>query len=68
MELHQDVMLSVLASLTPFSDYNQSPRNIYQCQVYSTLYLDQVYNSHLFVLLRQFLHNAVSTYFYCYFV
>lgn len=68
MELHQDVMLSVLASLTPFSDYNQSPRNIYQCQVYSTLYLDQVYNSHLFVLLRQFLHNAVSTYFNCYFV
>ena len=26
-------MLSALASLTPFSDYNQSPRNMYQCQV-----------------------------------
>mmetsp|Transcript_31207 Transcript_31207/g.105002 ORF Transcript_31207/g.105002 Transcript_31207/m.105002 type:complete len:1144 (-) Transcript_31207:61-3492(-) len=26
-------MLSILASLTPFSDYNQSPRNMYQCQM-----------------------------------
>ncbi|TCD63877.1 hypothetical protein EIP91_004817 [Steccherinum ochraceum] len=24
--------LSILANLTPFSDFNQSPRNIYQCQ------------------------------------
>lgn len=26
-------MLSVVASMTPYSDYNQSPRNMYQCQV-----------------------------------
>ena len=26
-------MLSVVANLTPWSDYNQSPRNMYQCQV-----------------------------------
>ncbi|GAA96456.1 uncharacterized protein L969DRAFT_94546 [Mixia osmundae IAM 14324] len=26
-------VLSVLANLTPFSDYNQSPRNMYQCQM-----------------------------------
>ena len=26
-------ILSVLASLTPFSDHNQSPRNMYQCQM-----------------------------------
>ncbi len=26
-------MLSIVASLTPFSDFNQSPRNMYQCQV-----------------------------------
>ncbi|CAG8441161.1 6624_t:CDS:10 [Funneliformis mosseae] len=26
-------MLSILANLTPFSDYNQSPRNMYQCQM-----------------------------------
>ncbi|GAB0497798.1 hypothetical protein MMPV_009135 [Pyropia vietnamensis] len=26
-------MLSVVASLTPFSDMNQSPRNMYQCQM-----------------------------------
>ncbi|KAI0920779.1 DNA-directed RNA polymerase I subunit rpa2, variant 2 [Taiwanofungus camphoratus] len=25
--------LSILANLTPFSDFNQSPRNIYQCQM-----------------------------------
>ena len=35
---HQEVLptniLSVVANLTPFSDYNQSPRNMYQCQVY----------------------------------
>ena len=24
-------MLSLIASMTPFSDYNQSPRNMYQC-------------------------------------
>ena len=28
-------MLSLIASLTPFSDFNQSPRNMYQCQVES---------------------------------
>lgn len=26
-------VLSILANLTPFSDCNQSPRNMYQCQV-----------------------------------
>eukprot|EP00656_Telonema_subtile_P016185 TRINITY_DN18534_c0_g1_i2.p1 TRINITY_DN18534_c0_g1~~TRINITY_DN18534_c0_g1_i2.p1 ORF type:complete len:927 (-),score=299.62 TRINITY_DN18534_c0_g1_i2:196-2976(-) len=26
-------MLSVLASCTPYSDFNQSPRNMYQCQM-----------------------------------
>ena len=26
-------MLSLVAALTPFSDYNQSPRNMYQCQM-----------------------------------
>ena len=26
-------MLSIVASLTPFSDFNQSPRNMYQCQM-----------------------------------
>lgn len=30
-------MLSLIASLTPFSDFNQSPRNMYQCQVVSFL-------------------------------
>jgi hypothetical protein len=26
-------MLSLVASMTPFSDFNQSPRNMYQCQM-----------------------------------
>lgn len=34
---HQELdpmnMLSLIASLTPFSDQNQSPRNMYQCQM-----------------------------------
>mmetsp|Transcript_20722 Transcript_20722/g.61817 ORF Transcript_20722/g.61817 Transcript_20722/m.61817 type:complete len:724 (-) Transcript_20722:1079-3250(-) len=32
-ELDPTNMLSILASLTPFSDFNQSPRNMYQCQM-----------------------------------
>jgi hypothetical protein len=32
-ETHATAMLSVVASLTPWSDHNQSPRNMYQCQV-----------------------------------
>jgi DNA-directed RNA polymerase I subunit RPA2 len=33
IELSPTTMLSHIASLTPFSDYNQSPRNMYQCQM-----------------------------------
>jgi|UPI00043EBA79 DNA-directed RNA polymerase I subunit RPA2 len=33
MEIKPTNMLSLVASLTPFSDYNQSPRNMYQCQM-----------------------------------
>lgn len=32
-ELDPTNMLSLIANLTPFSDQNQSPRNMYQCQV-----------------------------------
>lgn len=32
-ELDPTNMLSLIASLTPFSDFNQSPRNCYQCQM-----------------------------------
>ena len=32
-ELTQHAILSEMACLTPFSDFNQSPRNMYQCQV-----------------------------------
>lgn len=32
-EMDAKAMLSVVASLTPYSDYNQSPRNMYQCQM-----------------------------------
>jgi DNA-directed RNA polymerase I subunit RPA2 len=34
---HQEIdptrMLSLVAGLTPFCEYNQSPRNMYQCQM-----------------------------------
>jgi DNA-directed RNA polymerase I subunit RPA2 len=33
IELMPTAMLSQIAALTPFSDYNQSPRNMYQCQM-----------------------------------
>jgi len=33
IELDPSIMLSQVASMTPFSDYNQSPRNMYQCQM-----------------------------------
>ncbi|XP_020616310.1 DNA-directed RNA polymerase I subunit RPA2-like isoform X2 [Orbicella faveolata] len=33
LELKQTSMLSAIASLTPYSDFNQSPRNMYQCQM-----------------------------------
>eukprot|EP00058_Branchiostoma_floridae_P014006 XP_002599494.1 hypothetical protein BRAFLDRAFT_223894 [Branchiostoma floridae] len=32
-ELRETSILSVAASFTPFSDFNQSPRNMYQCQM-----------------------------------
>jgi DNA-directed RNA polymerase I subunit RPA2 len=32
-EVHETAMLSLVASLIPFSDFNQSPRNMYQCQM-----------------------------------
>lgn len=32
-ELHPTQIFSVVASLTPFSEFNQSPRNMYQCQM-----------------------------------
>ncbi|EDQ84628.1 uncharacterized protein MONBRDRAFT_12630 [Monosiga brevicollis MX1] len=33
MELTKHGFLSIVASFTPFSDFNQSPRNMYQCQM-----------------------------------
>jgi DNA-directed RNA polymerase I subunit RPA2 len=33
IEIDACQILSVIASLIPYSDYNQSPRNIYQCQM-----------------------------------
>ncbi|GBG30912.1 DNA-directed RNA polymerase subunit beta [Hondaea fermentalgiana] len=33
VEIWPTSMLSVVASMTPFSDFNQSPRNMYQCQM-----------------------------------
>jgi DNA-directed RNA polymerase I subunit RPA2 len=33
VELSKTDFLSVIANMTPFSDHNQSPRNMYQCQM-----------------------------------
>lgn len=33
-EIHPTGILSVIANLTPWSNHNQSPRNMYQCQVH----------------------------------
>ncbi|RYY68333.1 hypothetical protein EON63_24920 [archaeon] len=33
IELSPRSMLSQVAQMTPYSDYNQSPRNMYQCQM-----------------------------------
>ncbi|VFQ91511.1 unnamed protein product [Cuscuta campestris] len=33
IEIHPKNMLSVVGNLTPWSDHNQSPRNMYQCQM-----------------------------------
>lgn len=33
VELDPKNILSIVASMTPFSDFNQSPRNMYQCQM-----------------------------------
>jgi DNA-directed RNA polymerase I subunit RPA2 len=32
-ERHVNAMMSLMARLTPFPDFNQSPRNMYQCQM-----------------------------------
>jgi DNA-directed RNA polymerase I subunit RPA2 len=33
VEFHPTNILSIVANLTPFSDFNPSPRNMYQCQM-----------------------------------
>ena len=33
LEINPQNILAVLSQLTPFSDNNQSPRNMYQCQM-----------------------------------
>lgn len=33
VEFHPTNILSVVANMTPYSDFNQSPRNMYQCQM-----------------------------------
>jgi DNA-directed RNA polymerase I subunit RPA2 len=38
-EIHPTGMLSVVANLTPWSEHNQSPRNMYQCQVFFFFFL-----------------------------
>lgn len=37
-EIDPTGMISVVANLTPWSDHNQSPRNMYQCQVITIIF------------------------------
>jgi len=49
VELSPTEILSFLASMTPFSNHNQSPRNMYQCQMLKqtmgTPYLNHIYRT-----------------------
>ncbi len=60
MTTHQEItptnILSVIASLTPFSDHNQSPRNMYQCQVSLSLHHKR---QTLFPILFLGLHSTI---------
>lgn len=56
-EINATAMLSVVASLTPWSDHNQSPRNMYQCQVlifFSILNFDAHHIHHLWLCVAWF--------------
>lgn len=50
-EIHPTGILSVVANLTPWSDHNQSPRNMYQCQVFFQCSLNEFFD--LFVLVHR---------------
>lgn len=47
-ELNPTNMLSLIANMTPFSDQNQSPRNMYQCQMGKQVRLVPWMRVHLF--------------------
>lgn len=47
-ELFPHSMLSVVANFIPYSDHNQSPRNMYQCQMGKS----QTTTTHLYRLIR----------------
>jgi len=46
-ELEPTRMLSLLAGLTPFSNHNQSPRNMYQCQMLKQT-MGTPYHNHIY--------------------
>lgn len=63
-EIHPCALFSFAGNLIPFPDHNQSPRNIYQCQmakqtmgtaVYS--WKNRVDNKMYNLIVRSFLHN-----------
>lgn len=57
-EIHPTGILSVVANLTPWSDHNQSPRNMYQCQVFHLLILSYVSIFFLIPLANVFILTA----------
>lgn len=58
-ELMPTAMLSVVANLTPWSDHNQSPRNMYQCQVFYHVLKITLYSMFEFQCFALYLHFAL---------
>ena len=49
-ELYPYSFMSVMANMTPFSEFNQSPRNMYQCQVEHLFYPNDYNNNNNFII------------------
>lgn len=63
-EIHPTGMLSVVASLTPWSDHNQSPRNMYQCQVFSCMLIGKGPIMYYASIISKFTHWFVLFHFF----
>lgn len=56
MEYNPTNILSIVANMTPFSDFNQSPRNMYQCQVNEGNPFVSFTHTHTYLYIYIFIH------------